>query len=356
MTQALALAGMLREAGHELVGVFLGSSAFRPVPAYFTEAIRCPVVRHDAAMLGLDGDRRGVGGWATARSNTLRLTSMVRDGLRLASQIRDLQPDLVVNFYDLVAGLAGGLVLHDIPQIAIAHNYLIDHPQAGGLVSAGRGRAGLRLLSRANTLGARHTLALSFDRLPEWGRCRPVPPLLREGPALEQVRDDGFLLAYVLNPGYALELARWQATRGDVEVHCFVEGGAAALAGAGAGARVGVGAAGFHPHDLDGESFLDHLARCRAYVGTAGFESLCEAFKLGKPMLAIPVEGHVEQRFNAADAARVGAARPGSWTDLDAFWQAPQPPGARAVETFRAWLAEAKPRIIAELERVAQGG
>jgi len=346
MTQALALAHHLRAAGHEVVGVFVGGSAFRPVPAYFSEAMGCEVVRHEAAMLGLDPHRRGISPWATARSNAGRLGVMVRDGVRLSHQIRSLRPDVIVNFYDLVAGLTGGLLLHDIPQLAIAHNYLLDHPDAGTRLTGGRGPAGLRLLSRANSVGARRTLVLSFDRLEPWGPYHPVPPLLREGPALEQVRDDGFLLAYVLNPGYAAELARWHASRGDLEVHCFVEGGEA-------GPEL---AAGFHAHDLDGEAFLEHLARCRAYVGTAGFESLCEAFKLGKPMLAIPVEGHIEQTFNAADAARVGAARAGCWSDLDDFWRAPQRPDSDAVEAFRSWLAEAGPRIVSHVEEVARQG
>ena len=43
MTQALALAGFLREAGHRVERVLLGTSPFRSVPDYFASRIDAPV-------------------------------------------------------------------------------------------------------------------------------------------------------------------------------------------------------------------------------------------------------------------------------------------------------------------------
>lgn len=47
------------------------------------------------------------------------------------------------------------------------------------------------------------------------------------------------------------------------------------------------------------------MSSCRAYATTAGFESVCEAMYLGKPLLMVPA--HIEQDCNAYDAARGGA-------------------------------------------------
>lgn len=47
------------------------------------------------------------------------------------------------------------------------------------------------------------------------------------------------------------------------------------------------------------------MGGCKAYLTTAGFESVCEALYLGKPVLMVPV--HVEQECNAWDAQKVGA-------------------------------------------------
>src|SRR5690606_30950950 len=112
------------------------------------------------------------------------------------------------------------------------------------------------------------------------GRILVVPPLLRPGGLEPAATGPGdFLLAYALNPGYGRLLAAWQRGRPEVPVRCYVEGGAAALGD--------LPGPGFVARPLDQASFLADLAACRAYVGTAGFEGVCEAFLLGKPTLAV---------------------------------------------------------------------
>ena len=51
--------------------------------------------------------------------------------------------------------------------------------------------------------------------------------------------------------------------------------------------------------------FLNQMAACKAYASTAGFESICEAMYLGKPILRVPA--HIEQDCNAFDAVNSGA-------------------------------------------------
>ena len=52
-------------------------------------------------------------------------------------------------------------------------------------------------------------------------------------------------------------------------------------------------------------AFLNQMAACKAYASTAGFESICEAMYLGKPILRVPA--HIEQDCNAFDAVNSGA-------------------------------------------------
>lgn len=47
------------------------------------------------------------------------------------------------------------------------------------------------------------------------------------------------------------------------------------------------------------------MAGCKAYASTAGFESICEAMYLGKPIMMVPA--HIEQDCNAYDASLSGA-------------------------------------------------
>jgi hypothetical protein len=257
--------------------------------------------------------------------------------------------DVVVNFLDLVGGISRWLFRPEGPSIAIAHNHLFAHPALARHPGRPWARRLVRLYTDATALRSRTRVALSFGPL---GTDVPglviAPPLLRPGLDSLAVRDGGYLLTYALNAGYADLIAGWAATREDVDVHCYVDGGATVLRRP-APPR-------FRAHDLDPGRFLEHLAGCRAYAGSAGFESLCEAFHLGKPVLAVPTDGQLEQRWNAWDAERAGAARGGSWGDLDALWDDPPAPDPERVRAFRAWVAGAASRHVEIVERVAFRG
>ena len=54
-----------------------------------------------------------------------------------------------------------------------------------------------------------------------------------------------------------------------------------------------------------------------AVATTAGFESVCEAMYLGKPLLMVPVKGHFEQFCNSRDANSIGAGLYSDHFDLN---------------------------------------
>ena len=347
MTQALALAGFLRQAGHRLSRVLVGTSPFRSVPDYFARQIDAPLETFDAPTQVPDRAGRGASFGSTLGDVFARSPAFVRSARLIRDATRDA--DVVVNFLDFMGGLARVLPGPKRPSVAIAHNYLFLDPRLGPLPGPALTRRLVMSYVRATAARTSTRIALSFGPLegedPEG--LVVVPPLLRSGLADLTVTDAGHLLAYALNPGYGTLLAEWHARHPEVPVHCYLDGGAAALGLA--------PAEGFHVHALDGDAFLRHLASCRAYVGSAGFESICEAFYLGKPVLAVPTEGHYEQVLNGWDATRTGAARMGSYADLDAFWCDLPVPSAAAVGDFRSWVARA-PQLIIEVIEQAAGG
>jgi uncharacterized protein (TIGR00661 family) len=204
--------------------------------------------------------------------------------------------------------------------------------------------------ARATASRATMKVALSYGPLPPSPSqdLLVAPPLLR--PELDHLSpsDEGHLLAYALNAGYGDLLAEWHRRHTNVTVHCYVDGGSDALRS--------TPAAGFHAHALSADAFLRHLAACRAYVGSAGFESVCEAFYLGKPALVVATEGQLEQSLNAWDAGRVGAALPGTYEDLDSFWAEPHVPSGDAIREFRRWVSTAPAVLVAAVERAARAG
>ena len=285
MTQALGLSAHLREAGHEVRRVFLGRSPYRSVPGYFIDGIGAPVETFDAPTQVPDAAKEGVSLVATAVDALRRTPGFARAVRRIDERTRDA--DVVVNFLDLLGALA--LRRADRPRraMAVAHNYLFLHPDLAGAPGPSAMRRAVLGYASATTIGSCRILALSFRPTAGGGspKLEVTPPLIRPGLAEVPVEDDGSLLAYALNAGYGHRLAAWQRRHPEVTVHCFVDGGADALG------HERTGGTGFHAHSLNDVSFLQHLGRCRAFVGSAGFESLCEAHFLGKPVLAVPTDG-----------------------------------------------------------------
>lgn len=350
MTQALALARFLREAGHEIERVLVGTSPFRSVPDYFARGIDAPVETFPAPTQVPGKDGTGVSVARTAADALARFPRFVAGARRIHVATRFA--DVVVNFLDLLGGLARAIFRTPSPALAVAHNYVFLHPALRGAPGGAWARRWVLAYARATAVGAEPRVALSFGPLEASGgslggrrHLVVAPPLLRPGLDDLDPRNEGHLLAYALNSGYADLFASWHRENPAVTVHCYVDGGRAAL-----GAEP---SRGFHAHELDEERFLGHLATCRAYVGSAGFESICEAFYLGKAALAIPTEGQLEQRLNAWDAERAGAARAGGLEDLDAFWRDPRAPDGARVRAFRDWVRRAPELLVAEVERAA---
>ena len=60
----------------------------------------------------------------------------------------------------------------------------------------------------------------------------------------------------------------------------------------------------FKPFSKTG--FLDDLAGCKGVIATAGFTLISEALYLGKPYLALPMQGQFEQQLNGFQLANLG--------------------------------------------------
>ena len=345
MTQALALASFLRDAGHEVVEVLVGRSPHRSIPEYFVDGIQAPVRPFEAPVQVAGRDGQGLSVVGIPADALRRSPAFFRSMVSIAERTADA--DVIVNFLDFLGGISRRLFPSDVPALAVAHNYVFLHPELHDAPGPARVRRTVLAYARATAAGSERKVALAFRRLPPQHHLGldVAPPLLRPGLSDLTPTQGDYLLAYALNPGYADTLAAWQDGRADVPVHCYVEGGEEAL--------TDEAPHGFHAHPLSDRAFLHHLAGCRAYVGSAGFESLCEAHYLGKPALAVPTEGQFEQVLNAWDAERNGVARSGSYADLDAFWKKPTPPPVERTDAFQRWVARAPEVFVETVERTA---
>lgn len=89
------------------------------------------------------------------------------------------------------------------------------------------------------------------------------------------------------------------------------------------------------------------MAGCKAYATTAGFESVCEAMYLGKPLLMVPA--HIEQDCNAYDAFRSGAGVISEEFDLERLLDFSE--HFHPNMAFRYWVRSCDWRILRCIER-----
>ncbi len=352
LSQALALKELLEEGGHAVVGLLVGRSETREIPPYFADRMGLEPEYFPSPTTVPGPDRRGVSISLTTTYNLRRLPTFLGARARIRARVAALAPDLVVNFYDALAGMSlPGLSLEGrrVPLVAVGHQYLLGHPGAPRPPFRPLQLTTFRLLNRLSAPPSARRLALSFRELPDGPRraTAVIPPLLRRQ-VLEMTPEAGdHILVYVLNDGYGDLITRWHATRPEVVIHGFWDRKGAP--------EEEVVRPNLVFHRLSDTRFLEKMGRCRGFVGTAGFESVAEALWLGKPVMVVPTGNQVEQAWNAREAEAAGAGMAAEDFDLTPFLdflEFHEPP----TERYRAWVRSGRARTLALLEEAAAGG
>lgn len=344
LTQALSLSQIVQSAGHEVTGAIVGVTNERPVPAFFSEKFTAPITPIFSPGLVYNAGTNALEPLKTT-INALRALRPFWQSLRQVRRIIDQHcPDVVVNFYEMLGGMTYALLRPSVPMVCIAHQYMAFHPN----FQRPRGQWLYRQAFKFNTLltcfGARELLALSFDKQTDAlnQRVRIVPPLLRKEVTELKPTTGDFLLAYVTQPGLQTELLKAHAQHPEIKLDGFHSG----VKGSD---QVVDETLTFHA--VDGKRYLEYMARCKAIVTTAGFESVCEAAYLGKPALMIPLANHYEQACNAIDGQRAGVGFATDRFDLDQLLTYLPAYDTLLSERFRNWHGRGHFMFLAALNR-----
>ncbi len=343
--QSIVLSRLLREAGHSVVEVLVGRCRNREVPRFFVEKIEAPMLQYNSPTLDYGHAGKQVSGVMTVVRNFAprSIRRWVASTRFIAERIEQSGADVVVNFYELLMGPTK--MMHQISQpiVSIGHQFLIGHPDMRAEIPTSTEAMMLRFNSAVCGYGSSLYLALSFYPLRSLPRQRVevVPPLLREEILRQECQNDNFILGYTLNPSFRDEVVAWKRKNPKAEVHLFWDKKGAA--------ECQEVMSGLWLHQINDVEFMHMMARCRGYVTTAGFESVCEALYLGKPALMIPA--HVEQQINASDAESVGAGATAESFDLSLLEGAIDGYSADT-EAFREWVDSAGARFLELLTNV----
>jgi uncharacterized protein (TIGR00661 family) len=296
MTQAISLAQILENRGFELCGVCVGKSNRRAIPDFFRQKINAPIILFESPNFVTDKQNKGIKLGKTVFHNLMKYNTFKKSLKQIHQVVSETQPDIILNFYDILGGIYNLIYKPQCQFWTIGHQYLINHPD----FAYPKGRQLEKLLFQLNTkitsLGSQKQLALSFRPLApsQIQNTHVLPPLLRKELRKLVPSKGDFYLTYMVNPGYGEEILLFAKANPHINIVAFWDKkGAPDL---------------FKPlknvlfYQVNDVQYLEKMAACKALICTAGFESVCEAMYLGKPVMMIPVRGQYEQQCNALDS------------------------------------------------------
>lgn len=346
LTQAISLFEILTAAGHQVVSVMVGMDNENNIPSFFREKISVKIDTFSAPSL-VYGQTKAVKVWDTISTHLKKFPKYRKSVQFLAKKVEEYQPDVIVNFYDMICGLYAHFYRPTIPVVCIGHQYLLLHQSFISLPNKHIDRFLLNLNTKVTALNSTSKLALSFVQMPD-DKAHSIsvtPPLLRDEVKKLTPTSKPFVLAYITHHKLGEDIINWHANNREVQIHCFWNNPEFA--------DEWQFRENLTFHQVNSEKFLRMMQDCSGLVCTAGFESVCEAMYLGKPIMMVPVPNHIEQEINAWDGARAGAGIAETAFDLNRFISY-LPVHQDISGDFKAWQGQASQLFLKNLEEVAQ--
>lgn len=342
MTQAMTLERLLLQRGHDVLKIMVGRSPQRTLPEFFVNGTNAPVQQFDSMNFMPSSTNKRPDMLRTVVYNGMELHKYFPSISIICDEIRSSGADVVVNFYELLAGMAYFFHDIDVPMVCIGHQYLFMHKEFGLPREKYPGSLALDVFSRLTAYGAVKHLALSFREMPSDSHhdIVVVPPLLRPEVLELHASDGEYIHGYMLNSGFSEDVISWHNEHPDVPLKFFWD-------------KKEYGKVYDYDdklqfYQIDDKEFLKQMSGCYAYASTAGFESICEAMYLGKPILMVP--SHIEQEINAFDAVRSGVGVRSDNFDLSILLEFSR--NFTPDHHFRTWVESAADRIAYELENI----
>ena len=340
LTQAISLSEILTKNGHEIAAVMVGKSKRREIPDFFSKNIHSPILPFSSPNFLPSKNKKNINIGLTVAYNMIRASTYFKSILYIRKQIKELNVDVVINFYDLMVGLTYAVFPPKVPYICIAHQYLFLHPEFRFPETHKTELFLLKFFTKITCLNASKLLALStkqVDNMPD-KKIVIIPPLLRKEVFDVEIRKGDYLHGYMLNDTYADEIIRFQEQNPDVYIDFFWDRKDAP--------ETTIVNDHLSFHRLNDTLFLKYMAGCKGYATTAGFESVCEAMYMGKPVLMVPT--HIEQECNAYEASLAGAGVVSNEFDLQKLIDFI--PRYQENEAFKVWVRQAEQSILEEIE------
>lgn len=345
MTQSISMKQLMEKAGMRVSGVLIGKSKRREIPSFYYERMNTCIIPIDSPNMVTDKHLKAIKTFPSLLNVIYTLPQFLCSLLIIHREIKKHKPDIIVNFYEPLAGLYYFFFRPKIPMICIGHHYMFNHPEYTMPKGHFFASLGLKLWTGLISIGAKKKLALSFY---PFNDCKDksiyiIPPLLRKEVLNQDTANGDYLLVYLLNSGYTEDIIQWHSHNRQTQLHCFVDN---------------KDIVDYYEYDstlifhqLNDKKFLEMMANSKGLVSTSGFESVCEAMYLGKPVFMVPIEGHYEQFCNSRDAAGSGAGIYDTSFRIERFLSYLSG-SYRDNEEFREWVKKSEITILKHIHNV----
>ncbi|NHE58164.1 glycosyltransferase family protein [Cyclobacterium plantarum] len=334
MTQAMVMEGILRKEGHEVAAVIVGASSRRETPNYFIRAFNCEVHRIQSPNFVTDKANKAIRIGATLLENLKKIRTFSNSLREINRLVQTHQPDCIINFYDMLGGIYNFCYQPSAKCIVVGHQYLSEHQEFIFAKPAGMQKLLFRINTKITAMGAFKSIALSlWEPRQAFSKTNLLvwPPLIKSVVKSACPIPGDFFLIYIVNSGYAKEIFEMARNFPELKIEAFWDDKEMPEK--------------YQPlpnllfHQVNDLLFIEKLSQCKAYLTTAGFESIAEAMYLNKKVLMVPVKGQYEQKCNALDAERTGAGIAADTFDpllLEHYLHGKSPDKASTVK-FKQW-------------------
>lgn len=339
MSQALALKERLKARGHEIIGATASCEPDQELPGFFKDGMNCPIINIKSPKFLIDKKGKGIKLVPSIFFALKNIPLYLKSLKKIRQAVTDLNPDVLVNFYEPQAGNYYRFYRDKRPMFSIGHQYLIAHPNIKFKKLGFLNKLFFNFYNRLTAGGRSIKIALSFTDEPDIKNKKlfVCPPLIRYAIKKSPVSKNPFILSYMINAGYSEEIIDWHKANPAYKIEAFWN-------------KPGAPETKIDDnlifYRLSGQKFIDLMAACESYVGTAGFDSVAEAAYLQKNILLIPTKNQFEQEVNAYDAERAKIAISSKTFNLSLLFDQTKTHPSVFLKNFKEWVDDYDDKII----------
>lgn len=343
LTQAIAFKQMMDEENLDCTGVLAGTSKFRQLPDFFSGKLNHDIFYFKSPDFIKNKKNKNYLVFRSIIYNLLVCPVYFRSIFFINKKIRSLNPDIIFNFYEPLTGLWKLLFHSDIPVISIAHQYFYYHPDFK-MRGKFKDRFFIRLLNKAGSYGSDLLLAIHPEKKESYKNIIIIPPLLRKEIMEAHPSNNGHFTVYLLNHGYAGDLIKWHQSHSNYKIECFWDNPDKNEI-----YEIDENLIFFRIND---SLYIKSVSSSEGLLCTAGYEAICEAVYLGKPVLVVPVKNHFEQMLNSGLFNEIGFGLVSDTFDPEKLITFDM--NIQVVELFRNRVNQSRKEIIDAINSILQ--